>query len=152
MCGHKGDDPMDGMPIREVGFDLDEYSEGRVLSETESLGQILYNIFVSSPGSNPSQPRRGIGINKYLYRLKGHIDETDLREKVFQNCFPLFQYLTPDDIRIIEEEIRGQTVIQVTIQVHVDGNTRLLMMAFGARADRRNVYYRFHDEVMKGRT
>lgn len=139
-------------PIREVGFDLDEYGEGRVLTPAESLGQLLYNIFITVPGSIPSEPQRGIDIKKYMYRPKGTIDETDLRDKVFLNCHPLFEFLTPDDIRIVETEVRGQTVLQIFIQVYIDGNLHQLMMSFGKKVDRRDVYYRFYDEVMKDRS
>lgn len=130
------------MSIREVSWEVDDFGNGKTLSPADSLGSILYNIFVSEPGSSPSMPSKGVGIKNYVYLLSGEIDEAELRQKIFENCQPLFQFISPDDIRIIETTRKGQLILTILINVQIEGTLTTLFLAFG-KGQRSDITYQF---------
>lgn len=69
--------------IREVGFGNDAFGKPLVLSEPDSLTQIVSNIFTAKPGNFPSNPRLGIDINsKLMYMSGSDIEISELQTEI----------------------------------------------------------------------
>lgn len=133
--------------IREVGFGLDDMQNPKVLSEKDSLKQIMYNIFVSRPGTYPSQPNLGINIRDYLYRFEDDIDTEGLKAKIFMNCVDLFKIINKDDIVITTVNYKGVGMLLIAIPFMLESKQSLLL-SFGLNGDN-NILYGFKVEAMK---
>lgn len=130
--------------ISEVSWEVDDFGNGKTLSVADSLGSVLYNIFVSEKGSSPSMPDKGIGIKHYMYLLSGELDEEQLKQDIFNNCQPLFEFISPDNIRVSETTRDGQLILLIFIDVEIEGTLTTLFLAFGKSSQQRSeITYQF---------
>lgn len=134
--------------IKEVGFGPDAFNEPTVYDPIESLGQILYNIFVMRPGTLPSMPEVGIDIRKYLYRLEGSINHDELREKVFQSCTELLNFIKFGDIIVKEIEIKRVLTLVVILNATISDESYALIVAM-RKGQQNEVLYNFKAESLK---
>lgn len=130
---------------KEVGFGSDDMGRPKVLSQNASIAQIIYNIFLMEPGTYPSQPEKGIGIRRWLYKTEDEIDSTELKKRIFENCSDLISFLEFDDVEVIFTDIEGQGVLIVILPLKVTNESMLLAFSKG---EENNVYFKFQVEAL----
>lgn len=134
--------------IKEVGFGPNAFNEPTVYGAIESLGQILYNIFVMRPGTLPSLPNVGIDVRKYLYKLEGTIDYGALRQSIFDSCVGLLNFIQVGDVVVREIEVRGVFTLVVIINAQIDTQSYALISAL-KKGEGNDVLYSFRAESVK---
>lgn len=106
---------------KEVGFGSDNFGKPKVLSDVDSISQVILNILLSKPGNYPSLPHIGIDIKSYLYKLEEEIDVLDLRSKIYSQCQELLSMVVSDDIKFyINRDDDGKPILILYIPVTVD--------------------------------
>lgn len=69
--------------IKEVGFGNDGFGNPLVLSEADSISQVVSNIFTAKPGNFPSNPRLGIDIaTKLMYMSDSDMEMSELQSEI----------------------------------------------------------------------
>lgn len=134
--------------IKEVGFGPNAFDEPTVYSPLESLGQIFYNIFVMRPGTLPSLPHIGIDIRQYLYKLEGTINYDELRNKVFNSCTELLNFINFGDIIIKEIDIKKVRTLVIIVNASIDDDSYALIMAM-RQGTQNEVLFNFKAESLK---
>lgn len=116
---------------KEMDFALDNFGKQKYLSSVESIGQTILNLFVMRPGNIPSMPELGININQYIYNLTDEIDVDEIKNKLQQQCSELLPYLILGEIRVFIQEIKGQDVLMIALQIETDqSNPETLVYGF----------------------
>lgn len=134
--------------IKEVGFGPNAFNEPTEFNAIESLGQIIYNIFVMKPGTLPSLPNVGIDIRKYLYKLVDTNDYDSLRQAIFDSCSGLLTFMRVGDVIIKEMEIKGTFTLVIIINAKIDQESYALLSAL-RKGDGNDVLYSFRAESLK---
>lgn len=117
------------IPLKEVGFGPDAFDDPTTHDALQSLGILIYRIFVMRPGTLPSMPNIGIDIRKYMYRPEGSIDKDGLRNKIFANCSDLLYFMNLGDIVIEETTVKGQLTLVVVIRATISQKDYALLIA-----------------------
>lgn len=55
------------MVSKEPTFDIDIYKKPKLLSEKDSVAQVILNALFLKPGNLPDNPDLGVDIEKYMY-------------------------------------------------------------------------------------
>lgn len=131
---------------KEVAFGVDEFNNPKVLSSKDSLVQVLYNIFVMEPHTMPSQPEKGIGIRRYLYKYREDIDTTELKKKIFVNCTDLLPFIEFDDIDVIITDYQGQGIMLIVIPLKITDESLLLAFSID---EKNQILFKFQVETLK---
>lgn len=53
---------------KEITFRIDKYNKTALLTDKDTLVQIILNALLMIPGNLPSQPLKGVNLFQYLYR------------------------------------------------------------------------------------
>lgn len=133
--------------LKEVAFGDDEKGKAKQFTDIESLGQILYNIFVMRPGSLPSLPNVGIDIRQYMYRLEGSIDVDSLKGDIIKSCTELLTFIEVSDIEIQEVDYQNEKVLLIIMTVNLEDITHAMVSAF--RTSNNGLLYSFRAETIK---
>ncbi len=105
---------------KEMDFAIDNFGKQKYLTSIESIGNIILNLFFMRPGTMPSMPELGININSYIYNLTDEVDVDEIKNKLQSQCSELLPYLILGEIRVFIQEIKGQDVLMVVLQLEID--------------------------------
>lgn len=136
------------IPLKEVGFGPDNFEKAYTQDPLQSLGSIIYRMFVMKPGTLPSLPKVGIDIRQYMYRPEGTIDFDELRNRIFANCSDLLHFMTVGDILIDEVKVKGQLTLVVVIKASINQSDYALFVAM-RKGTENEVLYSFRAESIK---
>lgn len=128
---------------KEMDFSIDDFGRQKYLTSVESIGNIILNLFFMRPGAYPSMPELGININSVLYGFSDEIDVDEIKNKLQTQCTELLPYLILGDIRVFIQNIKGQDVLMITIQVEVDTQTETLIYGFAKDKQTGETLYNF---------
>lgn len=70
----------------EIDFKTDKYNKPSYLSKKDSIAQIILNALFMKKGNLPSQPKKGVDIEKYLYKPSDTVDELQLLTDLKYTC------------------------------------------------------------------
>lgn len=76
---------------QEITYNINKYKETALLSDKESLVQIILNALLMKKGNLPSQPKKGVDIFQYIYRK---LDSDAMSDAVLTDL----QYTVGEDI------------------------------------------------------
>lgn len=76
---------------QEITFQFNKYQKTTLLSDKESLVQIILNALLMVPGNLPSQPLKGVDIFQYLYHP---MESDEMSDKVMADL----QYTIGEDL------------------------------------------------------
>lgn len=131
---------------KEVGFGTDDKGKPLVLDAKKSLAQLIFNMFMLDPGTYPSQPEKGIGIRRWIYKTEDEMNLDELKRLIFSNCSDLINHLELDDVRVTFVEHQGQGILLIMIPLKIDDEA--LLIGFNGN-DKNEIQYRFQVESMK---
>lgn len=130
---------------KEVLFGIDNFKNNKVLSEKESIAQMILNLFFLRPGNIPSLPDKGININKYLYSLEDSIDVDELKEKIYTQCSDLAAHVSIGDIKVLNAPYEGHDYLLIIIPITSSEGEENLVLGF-SKEDNEILYnYQFID-------
>ena len=122
---------------KEVGFGVDNFGRPVVLSNKDSVIQIILNILMSRKGNIPGMPHLGIDIYQYLYSTPEEISGVQLKELIYAQCKDLLYLVASSDIRIFVTKSMGKDILIVYIPLIIpsdESDETGLMYSFSSDA------------------
>lgn len=96
------------MSIKEPTFDIDIYRKPKLLSDRESVAQIILHALFLKPGNLPDNPSLGVDIEKYMY-LDSDISAGDnIRSALINTCGDDLDIATINSVSFITRRQEGE--------------------------------------------
>ena len=109
---------MDGIGY-DLTYDINEFDQPRILSEIETIRNIVLYVLFSRPGEYPSLPMIGMNIEDLLYYHYDEIDTDELRDKLIMQCDVLGAYFDSEQIKIV----KGRSNDKPSLVIRIEGKT-----------------------------
>lgn len=77
---------INGLDSKEPTFDVDIYKKPKLLSEKDSVAQIIVNALFLKPGNIPDNPELGVDIEKYMYIDSDMTVSDSIRASLIKTC------------------------------------------------------------------
>lgn len=115
---------------RELDFGVDNFNEQKILSDKESIAQILKNILFMRPGNMPSMPHIGINIQSKLYSFDDSLDVEELKTEISSQCSAIIPYLDFDGMNLYVANHKGSTqpILMIIIPVLLENQKEELIV------------------------
>lgn len=130
---------------KEIGMDIDDFNQQKVLNSKESIVQIILNILFMKPGCIPSLPHIGIDVNQYIYAREGEVDASDLKSKLSSQCNDLLPYLITGDIVVKFTDYKNVNILLIGIPITYEGEKETLLIGLSPTDTdfNTNIVYKF---------
>ena len=99
----------------DLTFDVNDFNEPKLMSEIETVKNVLLFVLFAKPGQYPSLPKIGMDIEQYLYSFYDELDENDLKSQIVSQCQLLDQYIADNTIEIKKEMYKGQPSLIINV-------------------------------------
>ncbi len=99
----------------DLTFDVTDFYEPKIMSEIETVRNVLIFILFAKPGQYPSLPSIGIDLESYLYSFYDELNEEDLKTQIISQCAILNQYIADNTIVIKKQKYNGQPSLLITV-------------------------------------
>ena len=110
--------------VNTIGYDLtheiNEFSQPKILSDIETVKNVLMFILFAERGQYPSLPHIGMNLKYILYEFYDDIDTDALREDIIVQCRALDVYFSSGDIQI--QKLKYNNAPSILIYVGGAGN------------------------------
>lgn len=104
--------------LSEVGFGVDSFGKPKILSEKESLLQIVFNVFVAKPGNYPSMPEIGIDIgSRILYLTEDRMEIEQLQIDIRDQLIMVIPGEKIGDVIVGVRTINGEVVVVIKVPI-----------------------------------
>lgn len=123
---------------RQVTFDIDKRKEPVLLSEKDTILQIITMALFLKPGQNPCNPDAGVDIKKYLFRPLDEIDSTQIRNDLVRTCGKRFSNAAIKNVAVSNELIEGRyPVLALQIDLVIDSEPAAIAMVMSNMSDKK---------------
>lgn len=138
------------MALREITFGINRYKRPRILSERESLPNVIKNILFMVPKNLPGNPKKGGDVFQYLWKTEDGYDERKIEAALKEGLGDSLYDNYIDTVRLAIEPIGadGSMVMLVSVQVRIMNEStgvrerELLTILFKKTADN-HVHYNY---------
>lgn len=146
------------MALREITFKLNRYKKPHVLSERESLPNIIKNVLFMVPKNLPGNPTKGGDVFQYLYKTEDGYDsrrmENALKDGLGESIYN--NYIDSVNLTTEPTGADGSVAILVSVQVRMMNEEsgrrerELLTILFKRTADNHVHYnYKYISDIAK---
>ena len=104
---------------RELKFGLDDFGKQAMLTQAESVAQMLVNLFLMRPGQIPSLPHIGMNIRQYMYRFDNEIDVSNIKTQIAIQCPDILQYIDLENIQLISTPYKNDHILYLLVPLSV---------------------------------
>lgn len=118
------------MILGEMTFGLNSFGKQKILSEADTIAQLILNILFMRPGQMPSMPHIGINIRSYLYKFDDDLDVDALKQKISFQCSKIIPFIDTDGMVLTVVNYRGESILMIIIPILVSGGSKNLIMGF----------------------
>lgn len=98
----------------DVTFEVDDFSNPKLLSSSEMLKNIAMFVLYSKKGQVPSLPSIGMNIEKQLYEFYEDVDPTSLQANVVNQCSALNAIFKDNGIEKMYED--GKPTLKISLE------------------------------------
>ncbi len=113
---------------REVDFGNDNFGKPKVLSQQESVAQVLINLLFLKPGQMPSLPHIGINIKKYLYQFDEKINTEAIKRQIINQCNTLYPYIDTSGLIVTVVKAMNDPVFVIVLPFSIADDGRDLVI------------------------
>lgn len=117
----------------EVAFGVDSFGKPKVLSDKDTIAQLIINILYLRPGQLPSMPMLGIDIYNYITPSVGEEGLNDLSAYITSQCAALAPYIELTGTSAKLMTYQGKPILLIIIPITINGESETLLV--GARKD-----------------
>ena len=130
----------------ELNFGLDSFGKQSVMTQAQTIAQMLVNLFLMRPGQLPSLPHIGINIRQYMYKFEDEIDVSYIRSQISSQCSDLLSYIDLPNMQLILFPYKNESILYlfVPLSVAVAENTAL---SIGFKKNNKNNEITFNYKV-----
>ena len=114
----------------ELDFGINNFGKQKMMTEAQSVAQVLINLLLMRPGQLPSLPHIGINIQKYLYKFKEDIDISRIKNDISYQCSALLPYINLSAMQLILVPYESETLLYLYIPLSVKLNEDVLLIGF----------------------
>lgn len=118
---------------KEVGFGLNSFGKQDILTNKETIAQLIENLLFLRPGQLPSMPFIGIDIYKYINPMIDDQELANLSERIVSQCSVLLPYMEFTGVTVKSMVFQNRPILLIIIPINVDGESETLLL--GARKD-----------------
>ena len=140
--------------IREATFNIDKYKKPVLLSEKESLVQLILNALFMVPGNLPSHPNAGVNILKYLYKPMSDSMSAEIESSLRATCGTSLADTILKSVltEIVETEYGPTMILLIRLNIDTEDDTeesKTLSVIIQQRESRVHLNYEFmNDKLM----
>ena len=97
---------------RELGLSLDSFAKPLEMSDATAWSQLMLNLIFLQPGTYPSIPEMGVGIENYQYDF---VDEviSELSASIITQQQTYLPDIPLSGLKISQMELKGQPVLVI---------------------------------------
>lgn len=132
------------MDSREPTFDTDIYNKPKMLSERESVAQLILHALFLKPGNLPDNPTLGVDIEQYMYvDSDTSVDET-IRTALLKTCGNDLDTATINGVSFITRRQEGEEnsyIFLVRVNVTFKSTGQTADLGIGGYQQSGNVTY-----------
>lgn len=114
----------------EMTFGLNNFGKQKILSEGDTIAQLILNILFMKPGQMPSMPHIGINIRSYLYKFDDELDVDALKQKISFQCSEIIPFIDTSGMVLTVVNYRGESILMIIIPVLISGESKNIIMGF----------------------
>ena len=134
---------------KELDFGLNNFGKQTVLSEEDTIAQLILNILFMRPGQMPSMPHIGINIRQYLYSFEENIDVELLKNKISSQCSTIIPYIDIDNLKVFVVDYRGESILMIIMPIFISLGATNLMIGMKSSEDNGIVFnYQYENNLL----
>ena len=103
----------------ELNFGLDAFGKQAMMTQAESVAQMLVNLFLMRPGQLPSLPHIGINIRQYMYKFEEELDVEYIKNQISSQCPDLMKYIDLPNMQMILVPYKNDAILYLFVPVTV---------------------------------
>lgn len=107
----------------ELNFGIDNFGKQKMLTQAQSVAQVLINLLLMRPGQMPSLPHLGINIKQYLYKFEEDIDVSYIKAQISSQCSALLPYIDLSSMQMLLFPYENESILFIYIPLSVEGET-----------------------------
>ena len=140
--------------IREATFNIDKYKKPVLLSEKESMVQLILNALFMVPGNLPSHPRAGVNILKYLYKPMSDAVSAEIEASLKITCGESLANTIVNSVvtQIVETEDGPAMVLLIRLNIDTEDDSdesKTLSVIIQQRESRVHFNYAFMNDKLR---
>lgn len=114
---------------RDITFQIDKRRDPVLVSEEQTLANVILRALFLVPGQDPVFPNRGVNIRQYFNKTLDAIDVTKIQNDLVATCGEdnVAPYIT--DLSLASGPLEGKNTILIQIDLIINGVERLLAIA-----------------------
>lgn len=113
---------------RDVSFEFNKYNEMDLLSEDETIANIIVNSLFLVPGNIPGMPTKGVDLrNKYMYKSEDEYSSETLKTALVNTCGDMIGGAIISDVDLsIQQTTEGESIFLLIVRIMKQDQDRLL--------------------------
>lgn len=115
---------------REVDFGLNNFGKQNILSQSESMAQLIINLLLMKPGQMPSMPHMGINIKKWLYEFEDDLNTLILQREIEEQCSIMVPYINTENMVVTFMKRLPEPVLLIIIPFDIMEDGKDLVIGF----------------------
>jgi len=100
----------------DLSFEVNAFKQPRIISDLETVKNVIIFILFAKPGQYPSQPNIGVNIESLLYSHYDELDTEELKDKIISQCSAMKYYLTTGAVTIRKKMYRNKPSLLIQIE------------------------------------
>ena len=113
---------------------LDNFQNGKVLSETESMKRDILRLIFMRPGALPSLPHLGLALQDYLYQFYDAIDTTAIKNAIASQCLEYLPYVQTGSLDVRKLIYRDRPTLLIILPAVIEDTASSLVVAVSTDA------------------
>lgn len=102
----------------DLSFEVNAFKQPRIISDLETVKNIILFILFAKPGQYPSMPDIGLDIESLLYSHYDELDTEELKDMIIAQCSAMKYYLTTGSVTITKKMYKKKP----SLLIQINGN------------------------------
>lgn len=134
---------------KEVRFTLNSFGKIDVLSDVDSLAQLIKNILFLKPGQLPSLPFIGVDIMKHMNPMISNAELEALSASISSQCTALIPHMDFGGVTVESLTYQGRPVLMVVIPLTIASEEKTLLLGVRKATNGRVIFnYEIDDTLL----
>ena len=104
----------------ELNFGLDNFGKQAMMTQAQTIAQMIVNLCLLRPGQLPSLPHIGINIRQYMYRFEEDIDVSVIKDQISKQCVDILPYIDVSNMQMILFPYKNESILYLFIPLSVE--------------------------------
>lgn len=133
---------------KEIGFGVNNFGKVNILSDIDSLAQLIKNILFLKPGQLPSMPFIGVDILNHLNPMISSIELDNLSMNISQQCSALVPHMDFSGVTVESITHQNVPVLLIIIPLSIADEDKTLLLGVRQTTNGRVIFNYEIDESL----